>query len=168
MIYVTHDQIEALTLADRIAVMKDRTIQQLATPEEIYLRPANRFVAGFVGSPAMNFHAGAIEAGKSGPAFRRGELSLPLPDRFRDAGGAVELGIRPEHIVMGSGADALPAAVEMVEPMGAETLVWARAAGEPFSLRVEHTVKLRPGDRIDLGFPGENVHVFRAGTGERL
>ena len=168
MIYVTHDQIEALTLADRIAVMKDRTIQQLATPEEIYLRPANRFVAGFVGSPAMNFHAGAIEAGKSGPAFRRGELSLPLPDRFRDAGGAVELGIRPEHIVIGAGADALPAAVEMVEPMGAETLVWARVAGEPFSLRVEHTVKLRPGDRIDLGFPGENVHVFRAGTGERL
>jgi len=168
MIYVTHDQIEALTLADRIAVMKDRTIQQLATPEEIYLRPANRFVAGFVGSPAMNFHAGAIEAGKSGPAFRRGELSLPLPDRFRDAGGAVELGIRPEHIVIGAGADALPAAVEMVEPMGAETLVWARVAGEPFSLRVEHTVKLRPGDRIDLSFPGENVHVFRAGTGERL
>ncbi|MBN9036149.1 MAG: sn-glycerol-3-phosphate ABC transporter ATP-binding protein UgpC [Rhizobiales bacterium] len=168
MIYVTHDQIEALTLADRIAVMKDRTIQQLATPEEIYLRPANRFVAGFVGSPAMNFHAGAIEAGKSGPAFRRGELSLPLPDRFRDAGGAVELGIRPEHIVIGTGADALPAAVEMVEPMGAETLVWARVADEPFSLRVEHTVKLRPGDRIDLSFPGENVHVFRAGTGKRL
>jgi multiple sugar transport system ATP-binding protein len=168
MIYVTHDQIEALTLADRIAVMKDRTIQQLATPEEIYLRPANRFVAGFVGSPAMNFHAGAIEAGKSGPAFRRGDLALPLPDRFRDAGGAVELGIRPEHIVIGAGADALPAAVEMVEPMGAEALVWARVAGEPFSLRVEHTVKLRPGDRIDLSFPGENVHVFRAGSGERL
>src|SRR5690606_36429829 len=134
MIYVTHDQIEALTLADRIAVMKNRSIQQLATPEEIYLRPANRFVAGFIGSPAMNFHRGTIESEAHGPVFHAGELSIPLPGRFHDSGGEVELGIRPEDIVMGDGPGTVAANVEMVEPLGAETLVWVRAGGLSFSL----------------------------------
>src|SRR5215472_5006049 len=108
MIYVTHDQIEALTLADRIAVMKDRGFQQIGTPQEIYLRPVNRFVATFVGSPAMNFMSGRIERGADGPMFHALSLQLPLPDypftRAPADGSPVELGIRPEHVILSSDA----------------------------------------------------------------
>src|SRR6478609_7637771 len=105
MIYVTHDQIEALTLADRIAVMKDRIIQQLGTPNEIYRRPANRFVASFVGSPAMNFLRGTFAISGGAPCFAAAGLSISLDGYAFDArpevGAPVELGIRPEHVEAG-------------------------------------------------------------------
>ena len=135
MIYVTHDQIEALTLADRIAVMHAGVIQQLDTPHNIYHRPANRFVAGFVGSPTMNFRAGRV--GDSGGAGLRGARACACRSPAiagstdRQPGSEVELGVRPEHIAIG-GRDGAPpheAEVELVEPMGAETLVWCRIAG---------------------------------------
>jgi multiple sugar transport system ATP-binding protein len=168
MVYVTHDQIEALTLADRIAVMRDRTIQQLATPEEIYLKPANRFVAGFVGSPAMNFHRGTMLSTADGLVFKRGNFQIPLGAGTDTVGADVELGVRPEHIVLGDGPGAMTATVDMVEPMGAETLVWTRIAGEIFSTRVAQATKLRPGDSIRLRIPRENVHLFDGQSGLRL
>src|SRR5262249_60527334 len=120
MIYVTHDQIEALTLADRIAVLKDRAFQQIGSPQEIYQRPANRFVATFVGSPAMNFLAGRITNGADGPVFESDALRLPLgaypfagPP---DPGMAVELGIRPEHVVVAPDAPH-DVAAERTEPL---------------------------------------------------
>src|SRR5918998_355939 len=106
MIYVTHDQIEALTLADRIVVMKEQKIQQIGSPDEIYRRPSNLFVAGFIGSPQMNFLKGRLEADGGGPAFVAGERRLPL-DRYPFAGRPlpgqdVVLGVRPEHLEIAS------------------------------------------------------------------
>ena len=141
MIYVTHDQIEALTLADRIAVMKDRRFQQIGTPQEIYLRPVNRFVARFVGSPAMNFLPGRIVLGPDGPAFQSPALKPPsrhlsVASTPTDA-AQVELGIRPEHVVLApEAADAHEVRVEMTEPMGSDLLAWTRLGDLPLSIRL--------------------------------
>jgi multiple sugar transport system ATP-binding protein len=167
MVYVTHDQIEALTLADRIAVMKDRRIQQFSTPEKLYLQPANRFVAGFVGSPAMNFQTGAIERADGGMRFRSGGFELPVAATAQSE-TEVELGIRPEHILVDDGGGDMPATVEMVEPMGAETLVWTSVAGLPFSVRVDQRRRLSVGQKIGLRFPSEAIHLFDRKTGARL
>ena len=171
MIYVTHDQIEALTLADRIAVMKDRRIQQFSTPEKLYQQPANRFVAGFVGSPAMNFQAGVMERADGGMRFRSGAFELPV-DVMAHTGTEVELGMRPEHILVGEseGQDegGMPATVEMVEPMGAETLVWTSVAGLPFSVRVDQRRRLSVGQKVSLRFPSQEIHLFDRETGARL
>src|SRR5690606_27911978 len=111
------------------------------------------------------FHRGTIESEAHGPVFHAGELRIPLPGRFHDAGGEVELGIRPEDIVMGDGPGTVAANVEMVEPMGAETLVWVRAGGLSFSLRIEHKLKLRAGDSIALRMPVDAIHIFNTQTG---
>src|SRR5262249_36976661 len=138
MIYVTHDQIEALTLADRIAVMRDRVIQQLGTPREIYQRPANRFVASFVGSPAMNFIAGTLRLKGSSATFVADDLGLPLRGyEFAVApvdGAQVDLGVGPDHITLA--ADGRMQAIEMVEPMGSDLLAWSRLGGTAISLRL--------------------------------
>jgi multiple sugar transport system ATP-binding protein len=128
MIYVTHDQIEALTLADRIAVMKDQRIQQLGRPAEIYHRPANLFVAGFVGSPRMNFLQGQLDQVDGTPAFVSGERSLPLGSYDfavrPETGRPVTLGVRPEHLTLDGSGQWQGFKVEIVEPMGADNLVW--------------------------------------------
>jgi multiple sugar transport system ATP-binding protein len=173
MIYVTHDQIEALTLADRIAVMQGGVIQQLDTPQKIYREPVNRFVASFVGSPAMNFITGKID--RSGnPVFVAGDLRSPL-DGYRfnagNAAGPAVLGIRPEHILTGrdAGPDAIPVAVEMVEPMGADTLVWCRVgSGLGFSVRMDGGASLKAGDTLPVSFPASAVSLFDDGPGSRL
>lgn len=163
MIYVTHDQIEALTLADRIAVMQGGVIQQLAPPKDIYNRPVNRFVASFVGSPAMNFIPGQIAAGNK---FVAGD------DRFDLAGyasakplgeQAAVLGIRPEHVLGGrdAGSRSVMAKVEMVEPMGADTLIWCRLAnGVPVSLRQGADFTGKPGDTLPVSFPAASLSLF--------
>src|SRR5262245_1870717 len=144
MVYVTHDQIEAMTLADRIAVMRDGRIQQLAAPHEIYSHPVNRFVAGFIGSPQMNFLTGDLDAGPP-PVFRSGELRVPL-DRYAfaargAAGGRCVLGVRPESIAIGADAAArgfsCEVEIEIVEPMGADTLVWTKLGGVNFAFLVD-------------------------------
>jgi multiple sugar transport system ATP-binding protein len=170
MIYVTHDQIEALTLADRVAVMHGGVIQQLAAPNEIYRRPANRFVAGFVGSPSMNFRRGTVATGGDGPVFRSGELTVPLAGyEFAAAvgdGAEVELGIRPEHIVVSERGTRYP--VDIVDPMGAETLVWCRVAGEPMAVRLDGEAIIKVGDTLPVGFPPDRLNLFDAASGERL
>jgi multiple sugar transport system ATP-binding protein len=175
MIYVTHDQTEAMTLADRIAVMREGVIQQLATPTEIYRRPANMFVAGFIGSPGMNFIPGRITAGTDGRMAFRGEgLSLPLADLGITAAitaGEATLGIRPEHITPGPApADspfALSGTVSVIEPMGADTVVWFDRAGLMLSLRAMGDVDATPSQSMQTTFDPSRALVFDA-QGNRL
>lgn len=175
MIYVTHDQIEALTLADRIAVMKGGAIQQLDTPHVIYNNPVNRYVAGFIGSPGMNFIEGKVER-DAVPAFRSGDLSVPL-DRYRFNGEThhdrgVTLGVRPEHIGFGDNGKAYPFTteieIEIVEPMGSDTLVWTKLGGQPLSFRVDAERHLQVGDKVRIGFDPARASVFDGETGDRL
>ena len=171
MIYVTHDQIEALTLADRIAVMDGGKIQQLDTPQAVYSKPASKFVASFVGSPAINFVAGKITGGGGAPVFQAADFALPLTGyEFAGAPGEgreATLGVRPEHIDT-AGASALTAEVEMIEPMGADTLVWTRLGATPLSLRVSGQTRVAPGARLPLAINAKNLSLFDAQTGLRL
>jgi multiple sugar transport system ATP-binding protein len=173
MIYVTHDQIEALTLADRIAVMHAGVIQQLAAPRDIYHKPANRFVAGFVGSPAMNFREGRLLVQGGLPFFDHPLLRQPL-DRYEfgsapEVGRPVVLGVRPEHVVAQAGnGGAHQARAEMIEPMGAETLVWTSIAGQPFAIRLEGDSQVKVGDQLAVDFPPQRLNLFDLETGVRL
>ena len=170
MIYVTHDQIEALTLADRIAVMKDRVIQQLGTPQEIYQRPANRFVASFVGSPSMNFVPGTLHLAGGNAVFTAGDFKLPLHGYVFTAapadGTSVELGVRPEHIEVVAGASGLP--IEMIEPLGSDLLAWSRLGGVPVSLRLPAEAPTKAGDRIEIAIAPGKASLFERASGRRL
>ncbi len=177
MIYVTHDQIEAMTLADRIAVMKGGRIQQLAPPHEIYNRPANRFVAGFLGSPAMNFLDGRIV---EGPALSVGRVTIPiaryaLSGAMPAPGTAVTLGVRPEHIQLtsslaGEAGRYLPTEgkVVMLEPTGADTIVWTDLGGLPFTLRVDGDTTVKVGDTIRYALDLDRISLFDTASGERV
>jgi multiple sugar transport system ATP-binding protein len=173
MIYVTHDQIEALTLADRIAVMQGGVIQQLDTPKAIYRAPVNRFVASFVGSPAMNFIPGRI-ARDGDVTFVAGGSRFSL-NGYAFHGAATDapavLGIRPEHVEVTASADpsAVSARVEMVEPMGADSLIWCRLAdGTAFSIRHDADAQLRDGDTLTVRFPPDTLSLFDETSGQRL
>jgi multiple sugar transport system ATP-binding protein len=173
MIYVTHDQIEAMTLADRIAIMKGGVIQQLDTPHVIYNRPVNLFVAGFIGSPSMNFLKGTIKGG----AIETNGVTVGLNNYAYEAGAAsdgtgVVLGIRPEHIMVGKDAASAPysfdAEIEIVEPMGSDTLGWTRIGDQPITFRTESEVDLKVGQVIRLGFDPARGSLFNAESGMRL
>lgn len=175
MIYVTHDQIEAMTLADRIAIMKGGIIQQLADPHTIYNKPVNKYVAGFIGSPSINFLDGTIETGGT-PAFKMGDISIPL-GRYEfggdtNKGGAVSFGVRPEHIVNSDQAAKMPFAheveIEVVEPMGSDTLVWSKLGGHDFRFRVDGQSRLAPGTRTQIGFDPASASIFNNETELRV
>ncbi len=166
MIYVTHDQVEAMTLADRIAIMKGGVVMQLDTPDVIYNKPANKYVADFIGSPSMNFFDTKLE-NASEPKITIGGRDVPLTGyAFTRSGvsGDVWFGIRPEHIVSGDMADAAPAqfdiTAELAEPMGAETLTWSSLDGAPLRFRVDGQMKVTPGDRIRIGFDPARASIF--------
>ena len=177
MIYVTHDQVEAMTLADRIAVMKGGVVQQIGPPQEIYRRPSNRFVAGFIGSPAMNFFDGELLAAPGG-----GGLSLALEGETLDAarydfavppanGQRVVLGVRPEHVAIGPvppGHVAARGRIEIVEPMGADTILWTRFAGRSLAIRAGGDVAARVGEEIAFSFDLAAASLFGATTQDRL
>ena len=175
MIYVTHDQIEALTLADRIAVMHGGVIQQLAAPKEIYRRPVNRFVAGFVGSPAMNFLEGTLTIVDGAPAIRIGDVTTGLAGYdFAAApveGRAVVLGIRPEQIVLADAAAApsqVPIDIHLIDPMGADSLLWGTVGSDTVSVRISADDEYTVGDTVAGHFHPDQASVFDAGTGVRL
>ncbi len=158
IVYVTHDQIEAMTLASRIAIMRDGMVQQFAPPEEIYERPANVYVASFIGSPAMNFLHGRLEAGGDGLGVRlapnghdRQGAWLPLPHAPNTAkpGQEVTLGIRPEtfSLANGSASSCLDAVIDVLEPTGADTMAVASIGG------LSMTARLKPGDVREVGRP---------------
>ncbi|MBX4994407.1 multiple sugar transport system ATP-binding protein [Rhizobium binae] len=153
-IYVTHDQIEAMTMADKIVVMKDGLIEQSGSPLELYDRPSNLFVAGFIGSPAMNFIAGSM--GEDG--FRTVD-GLLLPSDRRP-GNAVTYGIRPEHIRLDP--DGIEVTTIVVEPTGSETLVLARLGAQTLTCVFRERIRAAPGDRLKIAPIHDAVHLFAA------
>jgi multiple sugar transport system ATP-binding protein len=173
MIYVTHDQIEALTLADRIAIMKNGVIQQLADPHTIYNKPTNLYVAGFIGSPSMNFIPGTVD-GTTFTAEDGTAIPVGIYDFVAPASGATKavLGVRPEHILLGDASANMPfktqAVIEIVEPMGSETLAWTKVAGIPVTFRCSSDIPLAVGDRVTLGFDIARGSLFNAQTENRL
>ncbi|WP_223422800.1 ABC transporter ATP-binding protein [Tateyamaria pelophila] len=172
MIYVTHDQVEAMTLADRISIMKDGMIQQLDAPEVIYAKPCNKYVADFIGSPAMNLFEGHL----SGNTFTCDGFTVDVSgyefgsQPRRDS--AVWLGIRPEHIVTGDAAASATfngsAEIDIVEPMGSDTLVWIDFAGQSVRVRTEGQSGLRSGEALTIGFDASRLHLFDMKTEIRL
>ena len=162
-VYVTHDQIEAMTLADRIVVMHGGRIEQVGTPLDLYDQPANLFVAQFIGSPAMNVFAGQAEA--AGIRMADGTL-LPFVPPGGAGPGKIALGIRPEHLVIA--AEGIPAEVLTVEPTGAETLVVCRVGGQDCVVSTRDRIGLRPGDALHLGAVPGKVHFFDAVDGRRI
>ncbi len=173
--YVTHDQIEAMTLADRIVVLKDGVIQQIGTPIEIYERPANRFVAGFFGTPSMNFLAADLAyAGERktarGPGF---EIPLAPGPALRPAAEApakVVVGIRPEQLTLQPGGDriALAGEVSMREVLGAEIVLHLESAAGPLTVRADAHAAARPGDRVEVWLDPSAIHLFDGVTEARL
>ncbi len=173
MVYVTHDQIEALTLADRIAVMRGGIIQQLADPKTIYNKPSNLFVAGFIGSPAMTFVPGVIADAPGGKAFRAANVTVPLAGYDgvvpQDAGRPVILGIRPEHIeIAPEDADGIPASVDLDEPMGSDSLVWLTLFGQAVSVRARADHPYRHGDQVTVGLDISKASLFDKASEQRL
>jgi multiple sugar transport system ATP-binding protein len=164
-VYVTHDQVEAMTMADKIVVMHDGIIEQIGTPLDLYDRPANRFVAQFIGSPAMNVVEGRIEGGR----LLSGDVALPVPEfaRQRLDGKSVSWGIRPEHLKVSEQGD-IDAAVDVVEPTGADTLLFITAGGEHMVVTLRERIGVRPGERVRLSADVNQVHLFDAATGARL
>ena len=171
MIYVTHDQVEAMTLADRIAIMRDGAIQQLDSPGEIYNRPVNRYVADFIGSPAMNFLDGKV--GSNGLTI--GDATLPVKGynaQGKLPNGKVIVGVRPEHVATGNDvADAAyrtKVRADLLEPMGADTLVWTKFAGHELRFRMDGQVRLSEGQDVEIGLSAESLHLFDSTTEDRL
>jgi multiple sugar transport system ATP-binding protein len=164
-VFVTHDQVEAMTMADRLVVLDGGRIQQVGTPEEVYAAPANRFVAGFLGSPAMNFFPVALDGGA---AVLADGSRLAVPP-LRAAPARAVLGVRPEDLApAAAGAAGLPAAVRLMEPLGSDTLVHVRLGGMDCVARVPPSTRLRVGDRLLLAAAPDRLHLFDADTGAAL
>jgi multiple sugar transport system ATP-binding protein len=168
VIMVTHDQAEAMTLADRIVVMNDRKIQQIGPPMEIYARPANTFVARFVGSPAMTLAPGTLADGAG--EFAVVELAdgsvveTRVPRAGLPAGAPIQLGLRPESVRIAQGDEGVAATVELVERLGERTLVYARLAdGQAITGEDVGTSRLKIGDKVRLAIDGASAHIFDAG-----
>jgi multiple sugar transport system ATP-binding protein len=166
IVYVTHDQVEAMTMGDRIAVMKDGLLQQVGTPEQLYTHPANLFVAGFIGSPAMNF----VTVTTAGGELMMGQSRLHLagePARVVAAqtpGANLTIGFRPEHLELANGtgdqAMRFPAVVDVVEYLGNEELIHARAEGNDIVALLPSDRKVKAGDNVELAVPLGQLFVF--------
>jgi len=179
MIYVTHDQVEAMTLGDRIVVMNNGEIQQVGAPLDIYNSPLNKFVAGFIGTPPMNFFDGRLSARDGGLAFEEGSASIPLPARLVQVLGAyvgrnVLFGIRPEDIrdVPPAGETGrtfpLKALVEVVEPLGDEMILYLKTPAHEFLGKVGSHGGVSDGQTLEVSLDLDRVHIFDAETGENL
>ena len=166
-VYVTHDQIEAMTMAHKIVVMRDGRVEQVGRPLELYDRPANLFVASFIGSPSMNFMKGKTVT-RGGRKFveMAGEILLPLESASVEDGRAVTYGIRPEHISIGEGG--IPVKVSVFEPTGSETLIFGRLGGVPIDALVRERIDGEPGQTLNFLIDPRNAHVFDDETGKRL
>ena len=167
IVYVTHDQIEAMTMADKIVVMRDGRVEQVGAPLDLYDHPGNVFVAGFIGSPSMNFVQGKVAVQGGAKEFvSDGGLRLPLPETAAVDGQAVTYGIRPEHIGVGTGG--IPVRVVVVEPTGSETQIFARAGDELIDAIVKDRISARPGDQIGFVIDPANVHLFDRQSEQRI
>jgi len=162
MIYVTHDQVEAMTMGDRIAVLRDGIIQQHDTPLKLYNDPENLFVAGFIGSPSMNFIRGTAQEN----TIKFGEITLNIPGRVPRQD--VIIGIRPEHFVIDPEKPHFAAHIEVVEPMGNEIFLYFTLAGEQVVARVPATHNVRVGDRVPFRIVVEQIKLFDPDTEKRI
>ena len=160
-VYVTHDQVEAMTLGSRIAVMKGGVVQQLGTPDDIYHRPANTYVATFIGSPTMNLLKGRVEAGR----FDADAGALVLPNA--PGQGPVILGVRPEHLLLDA-ASAWRGRVSVVEPTGPDTYVVVDTPQGALTLRSGAETRLQPGEAVGLSVDASRAHWFDMGTESRI
>jgi multiple sugar transport system ATP-binding protein len=164
IVFVTHDQVEAMTLADRIVIMKDGHIQQVGTPAEVYHSPANTFVARFIGAPAMNMLPGRAEGG----AVRLASgVSVALPEGRR-AAGEVLLGVRPEDLAPGGPIPVVEGRVTLREPLGPETLIHVEATSGDVIARADGRHPPEVGEAVRLGTDADHLHLFDAATGAAL
>ncbi|SFA80231.1 MULTISPECIES: ABC transporter ATP-binding protein [unclassified Bacillus (in: firmicutes)] len=176
-IYVTHDQTEAMTMATRLVVMKDGLIQQVGAPKEVYEKPENVFVGGFIGSPAMNFFNGKLEDGK----FIVGDASIAVPEGkmkvLREqgyVGKPIILGVRPEDIhdepvfIEASPGTKINAQIDVSELTGAETMIYSSVGGQDFVARVDSRTDIVPGQNLELAFDMNKAHFFDAETESRI
>ncbi len=174
-VYVTHDQVEAMTLADRVVVMNGGVIEQVGPPQDLYHNPATRFVAGFIGSPGMNFFPCRVTNGAGDLAVRVTDtIVLPIPPARRDRYAQFKdrdmvLGLRPEHLYeFGEGKHGvarIDAPVEVVEPMGMETIVYFSVAGTPVCARVDPTIRAAPGELLPLSADLNHMHLIEPESG---
>jgi multiple sugar transport system ATP-binding protein len=169
MVYVTHDQIEAMTLGDRIVVMKDGLVQQVGTPLELYDRPANAFVAGFIGSPEMNLVDGEVSGAAGAARFRAADLDLPLLMQLAAGGPAARLGIRPEHIERATN-DAADGKLRVVrvEQFGAQTFVGGMLGGVRLNALFERDDAIAAADEIPIRLQPARLHLFDRESERRL
>lgn len=171
IIYVTHDQVEAMTMGDRIVVLKDGYVMQSDAPLNIYERPDNRFVAGFIGSPAMNFFDVNVTA-RDEVNLQNDHMNLRLPGEAYNLqaldGQSVTLGIRPEHLVLSSGGEGIAATLDVSELMGNESYLYGHAGGTELVARVQDTSPRKTGDDLSLKPQMEKLHFFDADSGERI
>jgi multiple sugar transport system ATP-binding protein len=171
MVYVTHDQVEAMTMGQRIAVMSMGLLQQVGTPQELYDHPKNRFVAGFIGSPAMNFSELTVGSSSLGD----GTIQIPIPTAFREAlqsaGGKVVAGFRPEHLELGDVAGevaSIRGKADVVEYLGNEELLHVTSGTDEIVAIVDSSHRVRPGDIVDLKLRLEKLHLFNIESGNSL
>jgi sn-glycerol 3-phosphate transport system ATP-binding protein len=172
-IYVTHDQVEAMTLADRLIVMHAGRAEQIGAPIELYERPATQFVGGFIGSPAMNFLPGRVAAG--GQVALGDGTALPVAVSGASTAMDIVVGLRPEHLTIDGAAPLLTLEVELIEMLGADTIVHGKlgglesgGAGPSVLARLPGTVRVATRERVPLTIPPEHIHLFDAATGQRL
>ncbi len=169
-IFVTHDQVEAMTLGDRLVVMNAGRVEQVGAPAEVYNRPASRFVAGFVGSPAMNLMEGVID--RQGVFVYDGERRIPVPGALesRLVGQKVALGVRAEaaRLTAPGTAGSIPATVDFVEELGAGRVVHTDLDGLSFAVAVSEPVTLAPGTPVGIAIDGADIHLFSIETGLRI
>ncbi|SME89817.1 sn-glycerol 3-phosphate transport system ATP-binding protein [Tistlia consotensis] len=167
-VYVTHDQIEAMTMGDLLIVMNEGRVEQIGRPMEVYRRPASRFVASFIGSPPMNFLPVEVAGGVARTAADS-RIRLDPALNGQAAGPArLVLGLRPEHLAIDAERPALDCLVEVVEPQGADTIVHGRAGEDLLTLRLQGTPEVAVGDRLPLGVAAEHTHLFDAESGRRV
>jgi len=164
IVFVTHDQVEAMTMADRIVIMKDGHIQQVGTPAEVYHQPENTFVAGFIGAPAMNMLE--AKASDGGAVFASGHR-VDLPERLAD-GRALTIGVRPDDLGPVSGDAMIRGKVTVREPLGPETLIYVDTGGAEITAKADGRTPPEVGEEVSLGALTENLHVFDRETGVRL
>jgi multiple sugar transport system ATP-binding protein len=168
MIYVTHDQVEAMTMADKIVVLHAGVIEQVGSPLELYHRPQNTFVAGFIGSPKMNFIPATVAAAAGGALTLNmpggAAITLPAQGAKASVGQKVTLGVRPEHVrVDGGGEGRLTGAVRLAEYLGSESMFYLSLAdGTDMSVKADGLAKAKGGDSMILGLPADACHVFDA------
>ena len=162
-VYVTHDQIEAMTMADKIVVMHDGIVEQIGEPLDLYDRPANLFVAGFIGSPAMNFFKGRMAGGRF---LADGGVTLPVANGVRGTTGRASYGIRPEHVHVAE--DGVPAKVIVIEPTGSETQVVVECAGQEMVCVFRERIAVEPGATLRIKPDAKLVHLLDETSGQRL